>query len=148
MKYAINGMEILDDLQMELYKYIGPAALYMNLDWILFRGVELMLNGKVLGDSKFLSRFMDEFKIPSDIKEELSMWFLSTLYNRLNNFIVDFSPIANSYDFYITSLGDIIIEDLGPNSPVLDIESLYKESLKTSMDNGDYIPEYLRRLVS
>ena len=37
-----------------------------------------MLYGTTFGDSKYLSRFMDEFKIPSDIKEELSMWFLST----------------------------------------------------------------------
>lgn len=148
MKYAINGMEILDDFQMELYKYIGPAALYMNLDWILFRGVELMLYGTTFGDSKYLSRFMDEFKIPSDIKEELSMWFLSTLYNRLNNFIKDFSPKFTSYTFEITKLGDIIIEDLGPNIPAIDHEALYKESLKTSMDNGDYLPEYIRRLVS
>lgn len=146
-KYIFSIEEELDTFQIELSEYIGPAAFYINSLWLGERLIELFFYGGVFGDIKCVERFLDGLKIPTEKVEDLSYQIKSSIERKIYHCIPDYSE-NRSYNYKVTSLADVIIEDIGPanmtaNDKVKDLISEIEENIA----NGDYLPERYRRLV-
>ena len=148
VRYVFSIEEELDEFQMNLSEHIGCAAYYINSLWLAERLIELFFYGSTLGDINCVERFLEGLKIPSDKLDDLSRSLKNSVEKKIFKFIPTFSE-QHAYSYKVTSLADVIIDDLGVSSmgAIEDpAEKLLKE-LQDNIANGDYIPERYRRLV-
>lgn len=148
MRYVFSIEEELDEFQLNLAEYIGCAAYYINSLWLAECLIELFFYGPPLGDEKCVERFLDGLKIPSEKLEDLSRNLKSSVEKKIFKCIPTFSE-HHSYSYKVTSLADVVIDDLGlSNVGVTEkSESEFLKELQENVANGDYLPERYRRLV-
>lgn len=155
-KYYISVIPVIEDFQQVLAEVIGPTAYYLNIVYLAERALDLMFHGRVLGDPQYMDRFLEGIKVPTEKKEELSVRFYNDFNRAVFTILRDYRP-NHTYEYTVTELGDVCIEDLGNNNisvlsskplvgPEVDTET-YLEEIRKNIDNGDYVPEKLRRLV-
>lgn len=146
-RYLFNVEEELDEFQINLSEHIGPAAYYIDTLWLAERLIELFFYSTPFGDINCVERFLEGFTIPSEKLEDISKKLKWSIEKKISQCIPDFSE-KHAYSYKVTSLADVIVDDLGLSSPVDDAQKDYLKELNDSIANGDYIPERYRRLVS
>lgn len=171
-RVIIPGSEALGYLLMELRVYLGPAAEYCNL----FEFIECLMN-EIICDSKGLdsqhaepfmqtdgfqrtwikfSKTPDEiigdYGIPTDIVYGLYAKIKVEIERQIYQVFGGLDETMD-YRFYLQASGDIVLEEhtpprqrqfnVSPSPPIDD----FIESVRQGLENGDWYPENIRRLV-
>lgn len=147
-KVVIGTSEVLRFLETALGEHIGAASQYLNLKSVMYQLVDNRINGNVMACCEVIKTQLLGYGID---KEELERIFDATYdyINRLFNVAIEYDISEYVCNFDLFGRGDTVIEILSErNSTVpINLADSARDYLEEAEENGDYVPERIRRAL-
>lgn len=152
MIYITNVEPIISDMRSLLAERYGTGLASVADVGAITKGALLAVLNHEDGADKFISNALLEFTVPKDKAELCASRCIEHFHNTCLSAIMLANRINCIADVFVISDVDafIIIEEITappPSEMMLDYEHFVINSIRESMDNGDFVPEKLRRLV-
>lgn len=142
--YCIPVQEELGALRMLLSEHFGTAADVMDHRPVVETAVDTLIQ---FGSSQQIAQALfDLGMVLTDKAEYIATYLYNQLHHKLFHTIGPFQE-DHCYDYAVSSCGDLYLYDQGPRPDQTDPWESKRREVQCALDNGDYIPERMRRAL-
>lgn len=147
-RVVVETSQVLGFLETSLGDYFGAASQYLNLQSILYQLVENRISGDVMACCTVIKKQLSGYGLPAQMLEEVFDSVRDQM-NQVFNLCFEYDIREYVCNFNLIRRGDTLIEilrerDLPPGANMADRAC---EILEEAEDNGDYVPERVRRAL-
>ena len=147
-RVVVETSRVLGFMETALCDHFGAAAQYLNLESILYQLVENRISGNVMACCEVIKKQIADYGLETTQLEEI----FDAVRDQMNQiFNLSFEYDISEYvcNFRLIRRGDALVEVLRErDAPVtFNIEEQVQEWLEEAEDNGDYVPERVRRAL-
>lgn len=146
MEYLLPGFELLGAVERHLRPYLYHDASFYNFNPLLEASIEEVIYGQSFCHDGSAVEMAISYGVPSAPAHEIMGRFkehLTQTFERVFGEAFD----TYAYEFEVLRTGDIRLYANIPKPRPRPDNMLDLDEIRAGIDNGDYYPEHIRRLV-
>lgn len=147
-EFYFDQMALESEIRSAIAMHSPVVASIVNVTDILASIIDVTLYGEVRADRLPPPLYLSELRVPSEVAEKVITHLYNVFALVFEENLGQLTEVIN-YTWKFHPCGDICVtaEISKPITPKVDPLTVLKKNVQEAVDNGDYIPESVRRLV-